>query len=50
MERGGNESFAAFMKIYELDQAEIRTKITSQAAAYYRTTLDSGTIGVQPKF
>lgn len=29
MERGGNEAFATFMKFYDLDHAEIRTKVTS---------------------
>jgi len=50
MERGGNEAFANFMKAYDLDQAEIRIKVTSQAAAYYRVMLEGKMIGVQPTF
>jgi hypothetical protein len=50
MERGGNEAFATFMAVYDLDHAEIRIKVTSQAAAYYKAVLDGKVVGVQPTF
>lgn len=36
------------MKFYGLDQEEIRIKITSKAAAYYRSLLDGKAVGNQP--
>ncbi len=48
MDKGGNESFTKFLTIYGLQNAELRTKITSKAAAYYRGVLDGKEMGIQP--
>lgn len=40
MQRGGNTNFRNFLTFYNLENAEIRTKLTSKAAAHYRGVLD----------
>lgn len=40
MQRGGNTNFRNFLTFYSLENAEIRAKLTSKAAAHYRGILD----------
>lgn len=47
MERGGNQSFFHYLEEYELQNADIRTKLTSKAAAYYRGLMDGHEMGAQ---
>lgn len=48
MDRGGNESFGKFLRVYGLELADIRTKVTCRASFYYRGLLDGKDQGEQP--
>lgn len=48
MEKGGNESFSHFLRIYSLELGDIRVKVTCRASKYYRDMLDGKAIGEQP--
>ena len=48
MQRGGNTNFRNFLTFYNLENAEIRAKLTSKAAAHYRGVLDGKQMGNQP--
>ena len=48
MEKGGNDSYARFLRQYGLELADIRTKVTCKASTYYRGLLDGKEVGQQP--